>query len=66
MRAHIRAMRFVLVFILHLTGADSVTLQIPTTTEKACEAAKAKLLGEVKEAGLGRAIATCLDTGRAV
>lgn len=61
-----RAMRFVLVFILHLTGSDPVTLQIPTTTEKACEAAKAKLIGDVKEAGLRPAVATCLDTGRAV
>lgn len=61
-----RAMRFVLVFILHITGGDPVTLQISTTTEKACEAAKAKLIGEVKEAGIGRAVATCLDTGRAV
>ena len=59
-------MRFVLVFILHITGSDPVTLQIPTTTEKACETAKAKLLGAAKEAGLGRAYATCLDTGRAV
>ncbi len=59
-------MRFVMVFILHITGSDPVALQIPATTEKACETAKAKLLGDVKEAGLGRAVAICLDTGRAV
>ncbi|WP_162915197.1 hypothetical protein [Desertibaculum subflavum] len=55
-----------MVFILHITGSDPVALQIPATTEKACETAKAKLLGDVKEAGLGRAVAICLDTGRAV
>lgn len=59
-------MRFVLVFILHITGSDPVALRIPASTEKACEAAKAKLLADVTEAGLGRAVATCLDTGRAV
>ncbi len=59
-------MRFVLLFILHVSGTNPVMVQVPTTTEKACEAAKAKLLAETKEAGLGPAFATCLDIGRAV
>lgn len=59
-------MRFVLLFVLHLPGADPVTLQIPASTMKACETARAKLLAETKEAGLGPVFATCLDTGRAV
>lgn len=59
-------MRFVLLFILHLPGADPVTLQIPASTEKACETARAKLLSETTAAGLVPAFATCLDTGRAV
>lgn len=59
-------MRFVLLFILHLPGADPVTLQIPASTEKACEMAKTKLLAETTQAGLVPAFATCIDTGRAV
>lgn len=59
-------MRFVLVFILQFPGANPVTLQIPVSTEKACETARTKLLAETREAGLGPAFATCLDTGRAV
>lgn len=58
-------MRFVLLFILNVVGADPVTLQVPTSTQKACETARVKLLAETKEAGLGPVFATCLDTGRA-
>ncbi len=59
-------MRFVLLLILHTSGADPVALQVPISTEKACETARGKLLAETKEAGLGPVFATCLDTGRAV
>ncbi len=59
-------MRFVLLLILQVTGADPVTVQIPTTTEAACEEAKGKLLVELEGAGLGPAFAACVDTGRTV
>ena len=59
-------MRFVLLLILQVAGAEPATVQIPTTTEAACEEAKDKLLAELQGAGLGPAFATCLDTGRAV
>ncbi len=57
-------MRFVLLFILKVAGADPVTFQVATSTQNACETARAKLLSETKEAGLRPVFATCLDTGR--
>jgi len=65
---YLRFMRYGLLIILFLDGANPAISQVDFTTEAACERAKTALAKEfsAKKIDLGAVVLSCIDRGPAI